>query len=175
MDTQTIAQIKKELKEEIKKEIRDERTKCMNNLCEAMRDEIRSYRDDLFEELEGIYDARCEELENRLEPLEYSFESFGDKLELILKKILEKNTEGKEKEIIREKRLMFKKDYLGKNVHITFTDGDDTYQYPHDELLQCLIQYLDIIVDTQSWQERGVYHFPRLSKEIKKIMEQYKI
>ena len=144
MDTQTIAQIKKELKEEI------------------------------YEELDGIYNARLEELENRLEPLEYSFENFGDKLELILKKILEKNTEGKEKKMITTTRLMFKTDYLGNNVHITFTDGKDTYQYPHDDVLQALSKYLDIIVDTKSWQERGVYHFPRLSKEIKKIMEQYK-
>jgi len=151
-----------EMKKQIKEEIRDE---IKYEMIDEMEESIREL---------GCYDSRCEEIEERLKELEDSFENIHDKLELILKKILEKNTEGEEKEIIRAKRLTFKKDYLGKNIHIIFTDGDDTYEYPHNELLQSLSKYLDIIVDTQSWKERGVYHFPQLSKEIKKIMEQYK-
>ena len=136
---------------------------------------IAQIKKELKEEIyQEIYEEIYEDFNARLEPLEYSFENFGDKLELILEKILEKNSEGKEKKMIDTTRLMFNRKYLGDNVHITFTDGKDTYQYPHDELLQSLSKNLDIIVDTQSWQERGVYHFPRLSKEIKKIMEQYK-
>mgnify|MGYP003129703190 CR=1 FL=1 len=161
-------EMKKQIKEEIKKEMKEE-----------IRDEIRSYRDDLFDELEGIFDSRCEEIEERLKELEYAFEDFGDK---------EKELEETKKELDKlkkevqsyppqqqhhEKRLTFRNEYLMMNVWVTFTEDGVTYEYPHDELLIKIFYYLDTIVNTKSWIEKGIYHTPRLSKEHKKIMEQY--
>ncbi|VGO21081.1 hypothetical protein [Pontiella sulfatireligans] len=70
-------------------------------------------------------------------------------------------------------RLTFKKEWLGYDVWVTFTEGDVTYRYPHDQLLQTFISRLGIIAGTKSWDNEGIFHFPRLSGEQKKMLQRY--
>ena len=70
-------------------------------------------------------------------------------------------------------RLIFKKEWLGYDVWVTFTEDDTTYRYPHDQLLTTFINRLGIIEGTKSWDENGTYHFPRLSGEQKKMLQRY--
>ena len=70
-------------------------------------------------------------------------------------------------------RLIFKKDWLGYDVWVTFTEDDTTYRYPHDQLLQTFISRLGIIENTKSWKTTGIFHFPRLSVEQKKMLQRY--
>jgi hypothetical protein len=70
-------------------------------------------------------------------------------------------------------RLIFKKEWLGYDVWVTFTEDDTTYRYPHDQLLQTFISRLSIIEGTKSWDMDGVYHFPRISGEQKKMLKRY--
>jgi hypothetical protein len=70
-------------------------------------------------------------------------------------------------------RLTFKKEWLGYDVWVTFTEGDVTYRYPHDQLLQTFISRLGIIAGTKSWDNEGIFHFPRLSAEQKKMLQRY--
>ncbi len=70
-------------------------------------------------------------------------------------------------------RLIFKTEWLGYDVWVTFTEDDVTYRYPHDQLLQAFISRLGIIENTKSWQTNGIYSFPRLSGEQKRMLERY--
>ncbi|VGO14700.1 hypothetical protein PDESU_03268 [Pontiella desulfatans] len=70
-------------------------------------------------------------------------------------------------------RLMFKKEWLGYDVWVSFTEDDTTYRYPHDQLLQTFISRLGIIEGTKTWESDGVYGFPRLSGEQKKMLKRY--
>lgn len=70
-------------------------------------------------------------------------------------------------------RLIFKKEWLGYDVWVTFTEDDTVYRYPHDQLLQTFISRLGIIEGTKSWDEDGIYHFPRLSGEQKRMLKRY--
>ncbi|QBG48924.1 hypothetical protein EGM51_16505 [Verrucomicrobia bacterium S94] len=70
-------------------------------------------------------------------------------------------------------RLIFKKEWLGYDVWVTFSEEDTTYRYPHDQLLQTFISRLGIIEGTKSWDHDGIYSFPRLSGEQKKMLKRY--
>ncbi len=71
-------------------------------------------------------------------------------------------------------RLTFDKKYLGRNLHVCFRSEGVWYVYPHDELLQ---RVLDVtrIRRTDSWKERGQYHFPTLSKRLRSLLAPYRI
>ncbi|MDZ8118874.1 hypothetical protein [Pontiella agarivorans] len=70
-------------------------------------------------------------------------------------------------------RLIFKKEWLGYDVWVTFSEDDTTYRYPHDQLLQTFISRLGVIEGTKTWINDGVYSFPRLSGEQKKMLKRY--
>jgi len=70
-------------------------------------------------------------------------------------------------------RLIFKKEWLGYDVWVNFEEDGITYRYPHDQLLQTFISRLGIIENTKSWKQNGLYHFPRLSGEQKKMLQRY--
>ena len=70
-------------------------------------------------------------------------------------------------------RLIFKKEWLGYDVWITFTEDDTVYRYPHDQLLQTFISRLGIIEGTKTWETDGIYSFPRLSGEQKRMLQRY--
>ena len=70
-------------------------------------------------------------------------------------------------------RLIFKKEWLGYDVWVSFTEDDTTYRYPHDQLLQTFISRLGIIEGTKTWENDGAYSFPRLSAEQKRMLKRY--
>nr|MBU2748246.1 hypothetical protein [Acidithiobacillus montserratensis] len=76
--------------------------------------------------------------------------------------------------ILLKGRLYFAKKYIGKGLHICFRDCDQWYVYPHDEMLSSIFDQIGIIANTKSWDE-GVYHFPSLSVEIKKLLIPYRL
>jgi len=58
---------------------------------------------------------------------------------------------------------------------LTFTDhkSGTTYRYPHDQILQTLMDQQGIIRGTRSWEENGLYHFPQLSEVQQRLLEPY--
>ncbi len=71
-------------------------------------------------------------------------------------------------------RLTFSKKYVGKDLWVAFSDGDAWYLYPHDRLLAQVLQASGI-GSTVSWRERAGYTFPRLSKQLRKLLSKYRI
>lgn len=75
----------------------------------------------------------------------------------------------------QRKRMTFKRKWMGQGISVTFSHEGITYRYPHDELLEMLINQLDIIEGTVSWERDGNFNFPRLSKQQKLILEPYMV
>ena len=71
-------------------------------------------------------------------------------------------------------RLTLDRKYSGNGLDVAFSDGGTWYLYPHDETLEKILAVTNV-GSTRSWQEQGVYHFSRLSKEIREIIEPYRI
>jgi hypothetical protein len=71
-------------------------------------------------------------------------------------------------------RAIFDKKYLKKDFYICFPDGKDWYMYPHDEVLDIIIES-GKMVGTRSWDEDGSYSFPSLSTELIKIFANYRL
>lgn len=73
-------------------------------------------------------------------------------------------------------RLLFNKQWVGQGVMCEFTAEDGVvYRYHHDDLLNALVEFGSNLKNTKSWQERGLYHFPRLSEAQKRLLEPYQI
>lgn len=64
-----------------------------------------------------------------------------------------------------------RKKYHGHELYIAFAVGETWYLYPHDELLS---QVLDVtnVGGSESW-EKGSYSWPRLSKQLQKMLAPY--
>lgn len=73
-----------------------------------------------------------------------------------------------------ERRLAFRKKYLGKDLYIAFREGETCYLYRHDELLERVLRETNIS-NTRSWQIDGGYDFPRLSDDMAALLEPYRI
>ena len=71
-------------------------------------------------------------------------------------------------------RLTLDRKYRGNGLDVAFSDAGTWYLYPHDETLDRILAATKV-GSTRSWQEQGIYHFPRLSKEICEILEPYRI
>jgi hypothetical protein len=71
-------------------------------------------------------------------------------------------------------RLTLAKKYIGRDIHVCFPSGDTWYLFPHDEILNIIIDTKNIEEST-SWMASGEYHYPSLSKEIKVLLEPYKL
>ena len=71
--------------------------------------------------------------------------------------------------------MIFKKDWMGHDVWVTFSDEEtgETYRYPHDQILQILINRDGEVEKTRNWQLHGVCHYPRLSEAKQKLLERY--
>ncbi|HVC46576.1 MAG TPA: hypothetical protein VND90_04970 [Terracidiphilus sp.] len=70
--------------------------------------------------------------------------------------------------------LTFAKKYLGKDIYISFCDGEFWYLFPHDEILERVKKEEGIIEGTRSWQN-GEYAFATVGRKIKKILEPYRL
>jgi hypothetical protein len=73
-------------------------------------------------------------------------------------------------------RLTFDKKYHEKDLYICFRDGDHGhwYLYNHQELLEQVL-LKGHIEGTKTWVENKPYHFPSLSKDLKELLEPYRI
>ena len=69
-------------------------------------------------------------------------------------------------------RLTVNRKYLGKNIHVAFRYQNESYFYPHDEVLQLL---LPRIKSTNSWSKRDGYAWGSLSENLKAALRAYKI
>ena len=72
-------------------------------------------------------------------------------------------------------RFGFDKKYVGKGISIAFRDEDDYFLYLHDELFDVALAETGI-AKTKSWKKKnGAYHFPKLSKQHRSMLERYRI
>lgn len=71
-------------------------------------------------------------------------------------------------------RLTIMKKYLLKDLWVCFPNNGTWYLYPHDVVVNQLLEKT-AIGETKSWVEEGGYSFPVLSKRISSILEPYKL
>jgi predicted GNAT superfamily acetyltransferase len=76
--------------------------------------------------------------------------------------------------VVIKNRLYFDKKFIGHGFCFCFTYDGQCYFYDHDEILQKVIQ-TGVITGTDSWEVKGVYHFPTLSVKLLQILEEYKL
>ena len=71
-------------------------------------------------------------------------------------------------------RLTFAKKYQGKDLFVCFHDkaNDIWYLYNHDELLNKFTQQIE---NSDSWVNKGEYHFPLLNKEKQALLAPFVI
>ena len=69
-------------------------------------------------------------------------------------------------------RLYFDKKYQGKDLWVCFRQDDIVYLYPHDELLNTLLES-NRIGHTNSWSEKGVYHFPYIPENLADYLREF--
>ncbi len=70
-------------------------------------------------------------------------------------------------------RLTIAKKYKGKSIHIAFIEGGKLYLYPHDEVLDKLLEKVE---KTKSWKKKdGQYDWPSLSEKNKNSMEPFAV
>src|SRR5206468_2739014 len=68
-------------------------------------------------------------------------------------------------------RLTFDKKYFGNGLFVAFPVDDAWYLYPHDELLSQVLEATNVGA-TESWK-RGLYSWPRLSKQLVELLAPY--
>ena len=71
-------------------------------------------------------------------------------------------------------RLSIDRKYNEKEVYIAFNENDQWYIYPHDKLRDELLD-MGLMSGTVSWEERGIYNWPGLTKRLAEHMAQYAI
>lgn len=71
-------------------------------------------------------------------------------------------------------RMTIDKKYLGKDIHIAFFNGDDCYVYPHDEMVEHILN-LDKIGQSKSWIDGGGYSWRTPPVWAKDILNDYKV
>jgi hypothetical protein len=71
-------------------------------------------------------------------------------------------------------RLWFDKRYQDRDLHICFPNGGSWYLYPHDALLAGLLA-AGLLSGTESWDENGVYHFPKISAGLRLLLDPYRL
>lgn len=70
-------------------------------------------------------------------------------------------------------RLSFDKKYFGNDLFVAFAVGDTWYLFPHDDVLSQVLEATNVGA-TESWR-RGLYSWPRLSKQLERILAPYRI
>lgn len=71
-------------------------------------------------------------------------------------------------------RLTLDRKYQGKGLYVVFPYGDLWYIYPHDELLEIILEKTTIRT-TVSWAERGGYSWNSLSQQLLELLEPYRL
>jgi hypothetical protein len=68
-------------------------------------------------------------------------------------------------------RLSFNRKYIGKDIYIAFICNDDIYLYPHDLVLE----KIEHRISDKTWLATGSWSTPSMTKENKKLLEEYKL
>lgn len=71
-------------------------------------------------------------------------------------------------------RVTFAEKYRGKELWIAFRDGNDFYLFPHDTILQLMLDK-GRLKGTESWDDKGGYSFNYMTQEMKQMLAAYKI
>ena len=71
-------------------------------------------------------------------------------------------------------RLSIDKKYNGKEIYVAFNQNDQWYVYPHDKLRDELLGK-GLMCGTLSWEQRGIYNWPTIPKNLIEHMTQYAI
>jgi len=71
-------------------------------------------------------------------------------------------------------RPAFAKKYIGKDLYIAFFDGASWYLYPHDRVLDQLLDTSQV-AQTLSWAERGGYSWRSAPDVLRRLLESYKL
>lgn len=73
-------------------------------------------------------------------------------------------------------RLSFHAKYYGKNLHIAFRENENLYIYPHDELRQRFeAEGLLEKSKSKAWVEHGSRSWPYVPKNLRPLLEEYKL
>jgi hypothetical protein len=71
-------------------------------------------------------------------------------------------------------RMSIAKKYIEKGLHICFPYEGAWYLFPHDEVMNHLLQTSNI-GNTSSWQEEGLYSFKIISKEYLNYFQKFRL
>lgn len=71
-------------------------------------------------------------------------------------------------------RLLVQKNYLGKNLHMTFPLNGDWYLVPHDAIVEFFAANTPYLA-TASWQEKGAYHSGKPNQATRTWLEGYRL
>ena len=71
-------------------------------------------------------------------------------------------------------RATFDQKYRGRDIHICFPSNGHWYLYPHDEILQRILETTNV-PNTKSWAIEGVYSYPGLSEDLRVLLEPYRL
>ncbi len=71
-------------------------------------------------------------------------------------------------------RFTLAKKYIGKDLWICFPYRGKFYLFEHDVVVESMLtKYADSLAVSSSWQEKGLYSWNRLSKELLSSLEGY--
>ena len=71
-------------------------------------------------------------------------------------------------------RLTFDRKYMSRDLHLCFPSGGEWFLYPHDEMLATVLDQTGI-GRTDSWKLRGSYSFPKVSTQLRRLLEPYRL
>ncbi|MEI7758754.1 MAG: hypothetical protein WCJ05_01050 [bacterium] len=73
-------------------------------------------------------------------------------------------------------RLTINKKYIGKDIYVAFRHEDDTYLYPHDELMTFVFKELPNTEKGESWVQNGGFSWPNpMPKKLEQELVKYKL
>ena len=72
-------------------------------------------------------------------------------------------------------RLYFAKQFQRQGLWLCFVGDGEVYLYPHDQVLEFIQKDGRILVGTRSWEDQGIYHFPRIPQWLRPALSPYRI
>lgn len=72
-------------------------------------------------------------------------------------------------------RLVFDRKYCGRDLLICFPESRQAwFLYPHDSVLEQVLA-TGMLKGTDSWDEKGLYHFPMVPQKLKPLLAPYRV
>lgn len=72
-------------------------------------------------------------------------------------------------------RVTINKKYIGKDIYIAFRHESDVYLYPHDNMMNFIIQESPNTIKRLSWTAGGGFSWPKVTKKLATELEKYKL